>query len=446
MFVTKKALPRRTFLRGVGTTMALPLLESMVPALTALAQTPAKPPLRFGAVYFPNGATKKHWFPDATSPGYEYKTILKPLEPFRNHVTSFGNLSRAGGKTVTDHAVSSAGWLTGAVAKQTEAEDIRVGVSIDQVIAKQIGQDTQLPSMEVATEDFSGYVGGCVPGYSCAYMNSISWASETQSNPMETNPRAAFERMFGRSGTQAERLQRIQEDRSILDSVTEEARDLQRKVGARDRARLGDYLDNVREIERRIQRTEAQNSKKVIALDAPLGVPDNFVDHANLMFDLLAVAYQSDLTRVFSFMMSREASQRTYPELNIPRHAPRRLAPRRPSREHGEAREDQPPLRAAVRALRREAQGDARRRRHRPRQLADLLRRRHERRSGARAVSASARRGRAAAEARSKAIGTSSHPTGRRSRICGSGGRCLRHPSRLLCREHRPGRSLTLRI
>jgi BMFP domain-containing protein YqiC len=149
-------------------------------------------------------------------------------------------------------------------------------------------------------------------------MNSISWASETQSNPMETNPRAAFERMFGRSSTQAERLQRIQEDRSILDSVTEEARDLQRKVGARDRARLGDYLDNVREIERRIQRTEAQNSKKVIALDAPLGVPDNFVDHANLLFDLLAVAYKSDLTRVFSFMMSREASQRTYPELNIP--------------------------------------------------------------------------------------------------------------------------------
>ena len=253
-----------------------------------------------------------------TGPGYEYKTILKPLEPFREHVTSFGNLSRAGGKSVTDHAVSSAGWLSGAVAKQTEAEDIRVGISIDQVIAKQIGQDTQLPSMEVATEDFSGYVGGCVPGYSCAYMNSISWASETQSNPMEINPRTAFERMFGRSSTTAQRLERIQEDRSILDSVTEEARDLQRKVGARDRARIGDYLDNVREIERRIQRTEAQNSKSVIALDAPLGVPDTFEAHAALMFDLLAVAYQSDLTRVFSFMMSREASQRTYPELNIP--------------------------------------------------------------------------------------------------------------------------------
>ena len=164
MFVTKKALPRRTFLLGVGTTMALPLLESMVPAFTALAQTPAKGPLRFGAVYFPNGATNKHWFPDATSPGYEYKTILKPLEPFREQVTSFGNLSRAGGKTVTDHAVSSAGWLSGAVAKQTEAEDIRVGISIDQVLAKHVGQETPFPSFEFATEDFAGYVGGCVPG------------------------------------------------------------------------------------------------------------------------------------------------------------------------------------------------------------------------------------------------------------------------------------------
>jgi hypothetical protein len=172
--------------------------------------------------------------------------------------------------------------------------------------------------MEVATEDFSGYVGGCVPGYACAYMNTISWSSETQSNPMEINPRTAFERMFGRPGTPAEREARLKEDRSILDSVTEEARDLQRKVGARDRSRIGDYLDHVREIERRIQRTEAQNSTNVLAVDAPLGVPDTFEAHAALMFDLLAVAYQSDVTRVFSFMMSREASQRTYPELNIP--------------------------------------------------------------------------------------------------------------------------------
>jgi hypothetical protein len=297
--------------------VALPLLESMVPAFTALAQSAAKPPMRFGAVYVPNGATMKHWMPDTTGAGLDFKPILKPLEPFRDRMNLFGNLSRAGGKSVTDHAVSSAGWLSGAVAKQTEAEDIKVGISIDQVLAKHIGQETQLPSIELATEDFSGYVGGCVPGYSCAYMNTISWASETAPQPMETNPRTAFERMFGRAASSTERAARIREDRSILDSVVDEARDLQRRVGPRDRARLSDYLEHVREIERRIQRTEAQNAKRV-ELDAPLGVPETFEAHASMMFDLLAVGYQSDVTRVFSFMMSREASQRTYPELNIP--------------------------------------------------------------------------------------------------------------------------------
>ena len=319
MFVTKKALPRRTFLRGMGTTLALPLLESMVPAFTALAQSPARPPVRFGAVYFPNGATMKHWMPEAVSDPPDFKPILQPLEPLRNDITVYGNLSRAGGKSVTDHAVSSAGWLSGAVAKQTEAEDISVGISIDQVIAHQIGQDTPLPSMELATEDFTGYVGGCVPGYSCAYMNTISWASETTPLPMEINPRTAFERMFGRAGTNAERLERIQEDRSILDSVSDEARELQRRVGAPDRARIGDYLDHVREIERRIERAEARSSDHVLAIDAPLGVPETFEEHATLMFDLAAVAYQTDLTRVISFMMSREASQRTYPQWDIPR-------------------------------------------------------------------------------------------------------------------------------
>ncbi len=401
--------------------------------------------MRFGAVYFPNGATNKHWFPDATSPGYEYKTILKPLEPFRDQVTSFGNLSRAGGKTVTDHAVSSAGWLSGAVAKQTEAEDIRVGISIDQVVAKQIGQDTQLPSMEVATEDFSGYVGGCVPGYSCAYMNSISWASETQSNPMETNPRAAFERMFGRSSTTAERLERIQEDRSILDSVTEEARDLQRKVGARDRARIGDYLDNVREIERRIQRAEAQNSKKVIALDAPLGVPDTFVEHATLMFDLLAVAYQSDLTRVFSFMMSREASQRTYPELNIPgtHHDVSHHGGRPENMEnHAKINLHYAQLFASfVEKLK----AHAGRRRHGPRQLADLLRRGHERRTGARSVSTAARRRRQRGR---KGQRRSPHRRGRMDagrEPVAAHLRSLWRPSRHVRRKHRPRRDLILR-
>jgi hypothetical protein len=317
MFVTKKALPRRTFLLGLGSAVALPLLDSMVPAFTALAQSPARPPMRFGAVYFPNGAPMKFWMPDAAGHAPELKPILAPLEPFRDRLNIFGNLSRAGGRSVTDHAVSSAGWLSGAVAKQTEAEDIKVGISVDQVIARQVGQDTPLPSLELATEDFTGYVGGCVPGYSCAYMNTISWASETAPQPMEINPRTVFERMFGRAGSDAERQARMREDRSILDSVREEARELQRRVGPTDRVRLNDYLDNVREIERRIQRTEAQNSKRVVALDAPLGVPETFEEHTAMMFDLLAMAYQADLTRVSSFMMSREASQRTYPTLGI---------------------------------------------------------------------------------------------------------------------------------
>lgn len=315
MFVTKRALPRRTFLRGAGTVIALPLLESMVPAMTALAQTPAKPTLRFGAVYVPNGAAMRYWLPETNA--LELKPILQPLEPFRDRINLFNNLSRAGGRSATDHAVSSAGWLSGAVAKQTEAEDIKVGISVDQVLAKQIGQDTPLPSLELATEDFSGYVGGCVPGYSCAYMNSISWASETSPLPMETNPRAAFERLFGRPGTAAERQQRLRDDRSILDSVVAEARNLQRRVGAQDRARLTEYLDDVREIERRIQRTEQTNGSNVSAPDAPLGVPEQLEEHAALMFELLAASYQADITRVGTFMMAREASQRTFPALGL---------------------------------------------------------------------------------------------------------------------------------
>jgi hypothetical protein len=317
MVVTKRSLPRRTFLRGMGTTLALPFLESMVPAFTTLAQSPARSPLRFGAAYVPNGAPMSYWMPKAEGE-LEITPILKPLEPFREHITVVGNLSRAGGKTVTDHAVSSAGWLSGAVAKQTEAEDISLGVTIDQVLAGEIGQDTPFPSLEFATEDFSGYVGGCVPGYSCTYMNTISWAGEMSPLPMEIDPRVAFERMFGRAGTPAERLARLRQNRSILDSVTEEAWRLRRQVSPSDAERLDRYLDDIREIERRIERTEAKNSTEVTPIDAPLGVPDSFEEHASVMFDLLAVAYQGDLTRVFTFMMSREASQRTYPTLGIP--------------------------------------------------------------------------------------------------------------------------------
>ncbi|HXR45349.1 MAG TPA: DUF1552 domain-containing protein, partial [Pseudolysinimonas sp.] len=210
------------------------------------------------------------------------------------------------------------GWLSGVVAKQTEAQDISLGITIDQVLAKHIGQESPFPSLEFATEDFSGYIGGCVPGYSCTYMNTISWAGETAPLPMEINPRVAFERMFGRAGDANQRLTRMRENRSILDSVAAEAKRLQGRLGAPDRARLDEYLGTVREIERRIELTESRNASRVTAVTAPVGVPEAFEDHAALMFDLLAVAYQADLTRVFTFMMAREASQRTYPALNIP--------------------------------------------------------------------------------------------------------------------------------
>src|SRR5262245_4414212 len=224
MIIEKRSLPRRTFLRGMGAAIALPFLESMTPAMTPLAESPARSPLRFGAVYLPNGCVVDNWIPKTTDGSLELTPVLRPLEAFRDQLTVVGNLTRAGGKNSSDHAVSSAGWLTGALAKQTEAEDIRVGISIDQVLAKQVGQETPFPSLEFATEDFSGYVGGCVPGYSCAYMNTISWASETSGLPMEIDPRAAFERMFGRAGSPLDRQVRRTEDRSILDSILQEAR------------------------------------------------------------------------------------------------------------------------------------------------------------------------------------------------------------------------------
>ena len=320
MFVTKTALSRRTVLRGLGTALALPFLDAMTPAF-ARGQQRAAAPLRFGGVYVPNGAPignspTTSWMPKAAGE-LEITPILTPMADHRSHVTVIGNLSRAGGKSATDHAVSSAGWLSGVVAKQTEAEDISLGITIDQVLAKHIGQDSPFPSLEFATEDFSGYIGGCVPGYSCTYMNTISWAGETSPLPMEINPRVAFERMFGRAGDAASRLRRMQENRSILDSIADEARKLQQRVGAQDRVRLSDYLEDVREIERRIQRTESRNAASVTSVAAPVGIPEAFDEHAAQMFDLLAVAFQADLTRVFTYMMAREASMRTFPVLGI---------------------------------------------------------------------------------------------------------------------------------
>src|SRR5215472_5120259 len=318
MFVAKKSLPRRTLLRSMGAAVALPFLDAMVPALTPTAKAAATPQLRFGAIYFPNGAIMQEFTPKTAGEGFEFTPILKPLQSFHDSLVVVTNLTRSHpGSQVGDHAVSAAGFLTGVWPKRTEAEDVLANTTIDQVVAKQIGQDTPLPSLELATEDFTGYVGGCSPGFSCAYMNTISWSSPTTPLPMETNPRAAFERIFGEAGSARERAARSARERSILDSLSEETRDLERGLGFRDRARLSDYLDDIREIERRIQQTESRNAQQVTTPDAPIGVPDSFDEHVGLMFDLVAAAYQADVTRVFTFMMSRELSQRTYPQIEV---------------------------------------------------------------------------------------------------------------------------------
>jgi hypothetical protein len=312
MFVTRKALPRRTFLRGLSATVALPFLDAMSPALSAATTAPK----RLGFVYFPNGAIMDKWIPKTDGIGFEFTPTLAPLEPYRDQLTVIGNLSRAG-TTIGDHAVAAAGWLTGVYARKTEAEDVLAGPTIDQLIARQIGQQTVFPSLELATEDFTGYIGGCTPGFSCTYMNTLCWTSPTTPVPMEINPRAAFERMFGRTGSSAQRQARQAEDRSILDSVSEEASHLRSELGARDRARLADYLDDIREIEQRIARRQARTDTAEVTIDAPQGIPEAFEEHAALMFALQTVAYQADLTRVVTFMMCREASQRTYPQIQV---------------------------------------------------------------------------------------------------------------------------------
>ncbi len=318
MFLTKKSLSRRTILRGAGATVALPLLDAMLPAFVPLAKADAKPRMRFGAVYFPNGAIMQQLTPRTAGAGFEFTPILKPLEPFADKLIVVTNLTRSHpGSQFGDHAVSAAGFLTGVWPKRTEAEDVHANTTIDQVVAQTIGQDTPLPSLEVATEDFTGYVGGCSPGFSCAYLNTISWSSPTTPLPMEINPRAVFERLFGAAGTTAQRKARMEKEQSILDSVTQEASSLGSGLGPRDRARMTDYLDNLREIERRIQKQEARSAQQVDTPDAPIGIPDSFDEHVALLFDLLHVAYQSDTTRVFTFMMSRELSQRTYPQIGV---------------------------------------------------------------------------------------------------------------------------------
>jgi hypothetical protein len=316
MFISKVSLPRRTFLRGVGASLALPLLDAMVPAATALAQTAAARPPRFGFIYVPHGADMASWTPAAAGADFELSSTLKTLEAFKQQMVVISNLKRAGGQAEM-HAAAASGWLSGAVPKRTEAEDLACGTSIDQVLAQQVGQSSPFPSLEFGTEDFTGYVGGCTPGYSCAYHDAIAWASPTRPLPMEINPRGAFERLFGDGGSDAQRRAHLREDRSILDGILNDMKALQTRLGAHDRARVDTYVQDVREIERRIQRNEAQHRADV-TFEKPLGIPESFEAHSALMTDLLALAYQTELTHIFTFMMSREGSQRTFGAIGVP--------------------------------------------------------------------------------------------------------------------------------
>ncbi|MBZ5575951.1 MAG: DUF1552 domain-containing protein [Acidobacteriia bacterium] len=318
MLITKKHLPRRTFLRGVGVTLSLPLLDSMVPALTAQSKTAANPLPRMGFIYVPHGAIMDQWTPKTEGKDFEFTRILKPLEPFRDRLNVVSGLHHKAADTTAVHSLSPTTWLSGVRPKPTQGEDAYAGVTADQIAAEHMGQDSLLPSIELATEDHSGLLGECDRDYGCIYMNTLSWRTPTTPMPMEINPRKVFERMFGTGGTAADRAARNQEDRSILDAVTSEASDLQRSLGPHDRTTMDEYLENVREIERRIQKAGTFHASEVALPDEPVGIPYSFEEHIKLMYELLALAYQANITRVGSFMVAREVSNRTYPQVGVP--------------------------------------------------------------------------------------------------------------------------------
>jgi hypothetical protein len=322
MIITKMALPRRTFLRGMGAAVALPLLDAMVPALSAQSRTAAAPVRRLGFVYIPNGAIMEQWTPAAEGKTFELSTILKPLEAHRDRITVVSNLDSrpaeaAEGEGSGDHARASAVWLSGVHPKRTEGADVRGGKTIDQMAADVLGRDTQLRSLEIAAEDFTA-VGGCDIGYACSYVNTLSWRTPTTPLPMQTDPRVVFERLFGEGLGAEQRRRQLTQDQSILDAIVGQIGQLQKRLGPADTARVTEYLDSVREVERRVQTMEARVAEHIDVPSMPIGVPDLYDDHVRLMYDLLVLAFQADVTRVSTFMLAREASTRTYNHIGIP--------------------------------------------------------------------------------------------------------------------------------
>ncbi len=317
MIITRKSLPRRTFLRGVGASLALPLLDAMIPAATAATKTPAKPVKRLGFVFMPMGCDLSRWTP----PGSDGKLgalspILSSLEPVKQHVTAITNLDLQNAYPGT-HATSNAAFLSAARAKITESSDYYLGTTVDQIAAQQLGKETQLPSLELAM-DMMQTVGQCDNGYACVYQNNLSWASPTTPLPAEAHPRIVFEMLFGEGGSAAERRANLRRRASLLDWVRDDIADLKRKLGPADQARVAQYLDTVREVERRIQKAEADTVGHPLPdLDRPRGVPASYADHARLMFDLQVLAMQGDITRVSTFQLARETSNRTYPEIGV---------------------------------------------------------------------------------------------------------------------------------
>lgn len=316
MIITKKALPRRTFLKTVGATMALPLLDAMVPAATALEKTPARAVRRLGFVFMPMGCDQSRWTPRSEKTLAELSPILDSLAPVKGECVVFTNMELANAYPGS-HATSNSSFLSAAKAKHTEGSDYYLGTTVDQVAAKQLGLQTQLPSLELSM-DLLQTVGQCDNGYACVYQNNLSWSSPTTPLPSEAHPRIVFESLFGEGGNSAERRAALRRRASLLDGFTSEIARLKQKVGAGDRAKIDQYLDTVREVERRIQRAEADAANNSLPdLDRPIGVPAAYADHARLMFDLQLLAFQGDVTRVITFQLARETSNRTYPEIGV---------------------------------------------------------------------------------------------------------------------------------
>jgi hypothetical protein len=317
MIITKKALPRRTFLRGAGVTLALPLLDAMIPSFSDAAAV-ASPVRRLGFVYIPMGCNWFQWFPKDVGNITELSPTLSTLTPVLNQVTVISNLELKNSYSPGNHATSNSGFLSAARAKMTEGADYELATTVDQIAAKQLGKETRLPSLELAV-DATTPIGACDGGMSCVYETSLSWSSPTTPLPAEANPRVVFERLFGDGGSAADRLSALREDGSLIDFVSDDIAHVQKKLGPGDRTKLSQYLDTVRELERRIQKAEGDTAKSTMPdLDRPIGVPSAYGDHAKLMFDLQVLAMQADITRVLTFQLAREASTRTYPEVGVP--------------------------------------------------------------------------------------------------------------------------------